>query len=45
MSKNKPSRETRKPKKGSVKPIITDIVAPPPTVDVVRKHRKNEDDA
>ena len=43
MSKrDKPSRETKKPKKGSQKPIIPDIIAPPATVEVVKKHRKKE---
>lgn len=42
MSKNKPSRETKKPKKGSQKPIIADIITPPATVEVVKKHRKKE---
>ena len=40
MSKNKPSRETKKPKKDSKKIIIPDIIAPTASVEVVRKHRK-----
>lgn len=44
MSKDKPKRETKKPKKGSVKPIIPDVITPPPSVDVVRKRRKCGDE-
>ncbi|MDD4635546.1 MAG: hypothetical protein PHS35_02920 [Dehalococcoidales bacterium] len=44
MSKDKPSRETKKPKKGSVKPIMPDVIAPPPSVEVVRKRRKAGDE-
>ena len=43
MSKrNLPSRESKKPKKGSKKPVISDIIEPPTTVEVVKKRHKKE---
>lgn len=41
MSRNKPARESKKPKKGSVKPIIPDDLSTPPSVEVIRKSRKS----
>jgi len=37
-------RETKKPKKGEKKPIAIGEIDTAPVVEVVRKHRKAEDD-
>ncbi|MDD5486496.1 MAG: hypothetical protein PHW65_02955 [Dehalococcoidales bacterium] len=44
MSRNKPAREAKKPKKGAAKPIMPDVIAPPPAVEVIKKRRKSGDE-
>ncbi len=39
-----PNRETKKPKKGSKKAIIPDILSTPSSVEVVRKRHKKEEE-
>ncbi len=36
-------RETRKPKKGSKKPVVSDIMSEPVTVQVIRTKGKKEE--
>jgi hypothetical protein len=36
-------RETKKSKKGTKKPVIQEVISPPATVEVVKKHRKKEE--
>jgi hypothetical protein len=45
-SRDKGSRETKKPKKDAKKPVITSFITPPPPeVEVFRKKRKPADEA
>jgi len=44
MSKDKPHREAKKPKKGAKKESISTIVTPVPEVEVIRKGKKPKEE-
>ncbi len=41
--RDKGGHEAKKPKKDAKKPVLGEIIAPPASVDVVKKKRKSED--
>jgi len=44
MSKDKPHRESKKPKKGAKKESLSTIVTPVPEVEVIRKGKKPKEE-
>jgi hypothetical protein len=44
MSKDKPHRESKKPKKGAKKETLSTIITPTPEVEVIRKGKKPKEE-